>query len=430
LDHIDDILNVIRSSKDDDVAMDRLMNEFSLSEIQAKAVMDMQFRRLTGLQRDKIEAEYSELVALITDLRDILANHSRIVSIIKDELTELRDKYGDKRRTEIIEDELDVQDEDLIPQEEIFITMTANGYIKRIPINTYRLQNRGGKGVKGMSVNSDDVVELFMKMNTHDYLLLFTNYGKVYRMKGYKVPNGSRTAKGLPVVNLLSLDKNEKVKALITDNKENDEKYLVFATKEGLVKRVSMKEFALIRQGGKIAITLREGDELISVKMTNGEEEIIIGGSNGKVVRFPENQIRPMGRTASGVKGFDVDGSEVIGMATSSEGRNVLSITKYGYGKKSEMDEYRLTSRGAKGVKTLTVTEKNGPLVSLRAVNGDEDLLVITNEGIVIRISLESVGTYGRAAQGVRIIQLNEGQHVAEVAIVEKSEENSEEEEK
>lgn len=433
LDHIDEIIHIIRNSKDDPEAIAMMNERFGLSDIQGKAILDMQLRRLTGLQRDKIEEEYNNLVAQIADYHDILANYSRVVEIVKTELTELRDKYGDDRRTDIIEDELNVEDEDLIPQEDILVTMTANGYIKRIPSDTYRTQNRGGKGVKGMSVNSEDVVEQLIKMHSHDFVCFFTNYGKVYRIKAYKIPNSSRTGKGIPVVNLLNLDKNEKVKAIINyskDEMENgDGEYLIFATKKGLVKRVDIREFDSIRQSGKIAISLRDDDELIAVKKTNGNNEIIIGGSNGKAVRFNENTVRPMGRNASGVKGLEVDGCDVIGMTTDTEGDMILSVSEKGYGKKTALEEYRLTQRGAKGVKTINITEKNGPLVSIKAVKGDEDLMVITNEGVVIRISLETVGTYGRTTQGVKIINLNENQTVAAVAVVDKlAEEEGEDE--
>lgn len=421
LDNIDEIIHILRNSKDDPEVIVKFNERFNLTEIQAKAILDMQMRRLTGLQRDKIEEEYSALLVQIDRYREILNNHDVLVDLVKQELTEIRDRYGDDRRTEILEDELDIEDEDLIPQEDILITMTANGYIKRIPSDTYRTQNRGGKGVKGMSVHQEDVVEQLLKMNTHDYACFFTNFGKIYRIKGYKIPTGSRISKGLPVVNLLNLDKEEKVKAIISISATEEEgKYLIFVTKKGLVKRVELTEFESIRQTGKIAITLKDGDELVSVKKTTGNNEIIIGAANGKAIRFNENDVRPMGRNATGVKGLEVDKSEVVGMATDEEGKAILSISAYGYGKKSDLDEFRLTQRGAKGVKSITVTEKNGPLVSVKAVNGDEDLLVITDEGIVIRISLETVGTYGRTAQGVKIINVAEGHSVATVAVVDK----------
>lgn len=429
LDHIDEIVELLKNSKDGATAMNELMTRFNMSEIQAKAILDMQMRRLTGLERQKIEDEYNGLMLQIADLKDILSNHSRVVEIIKNDLNEIKNKYGDKRRTEIIEGDLDIEDEDLIPVEDIVVTMTTNGYIKRIPVDTYKTQNRGGKGVKGMQVNEDDIIDQFLSLRTHDDLMLFSNKGKVYRIRGYKVPMSSRTSKGIPVVNLLNLDKDEKIKAMVrvylTENIANE--YLFFVTKEGIVKRTAMTEFENIRQSGKIAITLREGDELVAVKQTLGEDDIIIAGANGKAVRFKETDVRVMGRTASGVRGFNTDGSYVVGMTTDKEGKFILAVTEKGYGKKSSLDEYRLTSRGAKGVKTINITEKNGALVALRAVNGDEDCMLMTDDGIVIRISLESVSVYGRTTQGVKLITPAEGTKVSTIAIVEPEEEDAQE---
>ena len=422
LDHIDEIITLIRNSKDDETAKSGLMENFDLFEIQAKAILEMQLRRLTGLQREKIENEYNELIALIADLKDILEKPERVRQIICDELTEIKEKYGDERKTEISDIELGIEDEDLIPVEDIVITMTATGYIKRIPIDTYRTQNRGGRGVKGMSMNEDDIIDILITMSTHDHLLLFTNTGRVYRMKGYKIPSGSRTSKGIPIVNLLQLQEGEYIKSLVPVD-GNDAKFLFFITKKGIVKRVSVDEFKLIRQSGKIAITLREEDEIVDVKATFGDTEIIIAGSNGKAVRFDENQVRPMGRSASGVKGFNSDGYEVVGVATNKEGEYLLSVSENGYGKRSEIEDYRLTSRGTKGVKTINVTEKTGKLVSVRSVHGDEDAMIMTNEGIIIRISLENVGVYGRNTQGVKLINVSENESVARVAIVDKEEE-------
>lgn len=429
LDFIDEVIAIIRSSKDDSSAMYSLIERFGLTEIQAKAILDMRLRRLTGLERSKIEEEYAQLMSAIADFEDILANHWRIMAIIKDELIEVKGRFKDLRRTEVIEADLDMQDEDLIPIEDVVIAMTLNGYIKRTTIDTFHVQNRGGKGVKGMATHSDDIVDQFITMSTHDYLLLFTNFGKVYRIKGYRVPQASRIAKGIPVVNLLNLDKDEKVKAMSAVSTDSDNAFFVFSTKEGLIKRVPVSEFESIRQSGKIAISLREGDELITVKQTTGEDEIIIAGANGKAVRFNENDVRPMGRNAAGVRGFNVDGSEVIGMTTDKEGEYILAVTQGGYGKKSALEDYRLTNRGAKGVKTINITEKNGPLVSMRAVSGNEELLIVTDEGTVIRISLRNVGTYGRNTQGVKLIQLGEGHSVSSVAVipVEDSEDNQEE---
>ncbi len=418
LDHIDEIIHIIRSSETDVNARTTMMERYELSEIQANAILEMRLRRLTGLERDKIEKEYQELMETIKDLRDILANHSRVVNIIRSELNEVKERYGDDRRTEISDAEIDMQDEDLIPEEDVVITMTTNGYIKRIPSDTYRTQNRGGRGVKGMTMNEDDIIELMITMSTHDHLLLFSNFGKVYRMKGFHIPNASRTAKGLPVVNLLNLDKNEKIEALVPVERETDAKYLFFVTKNGIVKRVSINEFESIRQNGKIAITLRDDDELVGVKPTGGNDEIIIAGSNGKAVRFHEDDVRPMGRSASGVKGFQTDGSIVVGVATSNEGSELLSVSEKGYGKRSKIEDYRLTKRGTKGVKTINVTEKTGSLVSVRAVNGDEDVMIMTNDGIIIRIAVDHVGVYGRNTQGVKLIHVGEDTGVAKVAIV------------
>ncbi len=428
LDHIDAIIKLIRSSKDDEEALHGLMEQFGLTEIQGKAILEMRLRRLTGLERDKIESEYQQLLETIADLKDILANHARVLQIIHDELTEVKNRYGDERRTEISDASYDMQDEDLIPVEESVITMTTNGYIKRLPVDTYHTQNRGGRGIKGMALNEDDVIEFILTMSSHDYLMFFTNKGKVYRIKGYQVPNASRTAKGLPIVNLLSMEKDEKVRALISIERECDSAYLLFVTKYGTVKRVALDEFASIRQNGKIAITLRDGDELVAVKETNGSDEIIIAGSNGKAVRFNENDIRPMGRTASGVKGFNTDGSEVVGAATTKEGEYILVVSQNGYGKRSAIEDYRLTSRGTKGVKTINLTEKTGDLVSVRAVHGEEDAMIVTDEGIIIRISLKNVGVYGRNTQGVKLINVSDGQSVAKVAIIDAEEEASDDE--
>ena len=428
LDHIDAIIKLIRSSKDDEEALHGLMEQFGLTEIQGKAILEMRLRRLTGLERDKIESEYQQLLETIADLKDILANHARVLQIIHDELTEVKNRYGDERRTEISDASYDMQDEDLIPVEESVITMTTNGYIKRLPVDTYHTQNRGGRGIKGMALNEDDVIEFILTMSSHDYLMFFTNKGKVYRIKGYQVPNASRTAKGLPIVNLPSMEKDEKVRALISIERECDSAYLLFVTKYGTVKRVALDEFASIRQNGKIAITLRDGDELVAVKETNGSDEIIIAGSNGKAVRFNENDIRPMGRTASGVRGFNTDGSEVVGAATTKEGEYILVVSQNGYGKRSAIEDYRLTSRGTKGVKTINLTEKTGDLVSVRAVHGEEDAMIVTDEGIIIRISLKNVGVYGRNTQGVKLINVSDGQSVAKVAIIDAEEEASDDE--
>lgn len=423
LDHIDAIIALIRGSRDNAEALNGLMSQFNLSEIQAKAILEMQLRRLTGLERDKIESEYDSLMKIITDLKDILANHSRVLEIIRTELTEVRDKFGDDRRTEISDADFDMQDEDLIPVEDIVITMTTNGYIKRLPIDTYRTQNRGGKGIKGMAVNEDDVVDFLLTMSTHDNLLLFSNLGKVYRIKGYQVPLSSRTSKGMPIVNLLELDKEEKIKAMIAVKKDSESTHYVFATKNGIVKKTATSEFTNIMKKGKIAIVLNDNDELIGVKETTGDDEILIAASNGKVARFHETDIRTMGRKSIGVKGMNADGGYVVGMATSNEGTHILSVTEKGYGKKTPISEYRMSKRGAKGVLTINVSESTGNLSSIHTVNGDEDVLIVTNEGIIIRLSLENVASYGRNTKGVRLINLSDSDAiVSKVTIVEKEE--------
>lgn len=418
VDNIDEIIHIIRTSKDPNEGVQRLMDRFQLTEIQAKAIMDMQLRRLTGLEREKIESEYQELLIKINDYKDILAHESRIKEILKNELIEIKGKYGNPRRSEITDAEADMEDEDLIPVEDVIITLSTNGYVKRISADTYRVQNRGGKGIKGMELNKDDMIDQFISMSTHDNLLVFSSLGKVYRIRGFNIPSYGRTSKGIPIVNLLKMEKEETVKALVPYGKEDDAKFLLFATKKGLVKRTEISEFENINRNGKIAIKLNEDDELAFVKGTHGDSDVIIAVTNGKAIRFKEDTLRPLGRTARGVKGVNVDGGEVIGMATSEEGKMILTLSENGYGKKSDLEDYRMTNRGAKGVKALNVTEKTGPLVCMKAVNGDEDCMIMTNDGIMIRISLNQIGVHGRATQGVKAIRINEDQKVSNVEIV------------
>ena len=417
LDHIDEIIQLIRTSRTTEIIQQRLMDEFGMSDKQAKAVREMQLQRLAGLEREKIEEELNNLLILIADLKDILANEERILEIIRNELLVMKEKYGDKRRTEIIQGTFDIEDEDLIPVEDVIISLTNNGYVKRMPVDTYKSQNRGGRGVKGMATTQDDVISSLIHMSTHDDLLIFTNKGKVYRLKGYNIPEFGRTAKGLPIVNILNLDKDESVKSLININKkmieEDNQWYLFFAIEN-------------IRQTGKIAIKLKEDDALVGVKLTKGDDEILIAASNGKLVRFSEGHVRPMGRTASGVRGINVDGSKVIGMTTNREGQLIMVVTEKGYGKMSPIDEYRVSNRGGKGVKTINVTERNGQIVAIRAVEGNEDLLIITDDGIVIRLPMEQVKTAGRATQGVRLIKVHDSK-VSSVEVVAKNEEDDEE---
>lgn len=424
LDNIDEVIRIIRTSRDDAEITEKFKERYGLSDKQCKAILDMALRRLSGLEGEKLQAEYDELHAQITDFKDILANHHRILEIIRDELLEIKDKYDDERRSEIIEADIDMLDEDLIPEEDIVIVLTNEGYIKRTSVAEFNLQNRGGRGVRGMTTYEEDFVDQFVAMSTHDYLLCFTNTGRVFRIRGFNVPSASRTARGIPVVNLLDLQENETINTLARVKQEDEEsKYAFFVTKFGIVKRVSIDEFESIRQTGKIAITLRDGDELITVKQTTGENEIIIAGKNGKAVRFDENDVRVMGRTAAGVRGFNVDGSEVVGVATDREGDYLLAITENGYGKRTKISEYRLTNRGAKGVITINITERNGDLISVRAVKGDEEALIITVDGTVIRINVSDIGIYGRNAMGVRLINVRDENRVSSVAIIKEEEE-------
>lgn len=433
LDQIDAIIELIRSSRTTEIIQQRLMDEFDMSDRQAKAIREMQLQRLAGLEREKIENELNQLLEFIADLKDILANRERILEIIEKELLEIKAKFADKRRTEIIQGTFDLEDEDLIPVEDVIISLTTNGYVKRMPVDTYKTQNRGGRGIKGMGTNEDDIVDSLINMSTHDDLLFFTNFGKVYRLKGYNIPEFGRTAKGLPVVNLLNLDKDESVKSMISINKddihEDNNRYLFFVTLNGLVKKTTIDEFKNIRQSGKIAITLKDEDQLVAVKLTRHDEEILVAASNGKLIRFNENDVRPMGRTASGVKGINVDGSHVVGMTTNGEGKYIMAISENGYGKMSPIDDYRESHRGGKGVKTINTTEKTGQLVALRAVNGDEDLLIMTSEGIMIRLPMEQVKLAGRNTQGVRLIKVAEGSIVSSVEVVDKAEEENSDEE-
>ena len=421
IDNIDEIIEIIKSSANDPEALSRLMNRFNLSEIQAQSILDMQMTRLTGLQRQKITDEYNQLQLSIADYRDILSKPERVTGIIKTELEELKEKYRDDRRTSIIESEGEIDDESLIPVEDVIISITDKGYIKRTTIDTFKTQNRGGKGIKGMGLNSDDMIDEMLNMSTHDDLLLFSNFGKVYRIKGYKVPASSRTAKGTPIVNLLNLDKDEKIKAMvdIVNDGSLDKKFLFFVTKRGIVKRVSLKEFQLIRQSGKIAISLNENDELFAVLVTDGNEDIIIGSSLGKAVRFNETDVRPTGRSSKGMRGFNVDSGEVIGIASSNSGKYILTMSENGYGKKTLVEDFRKTNRGVKGVASIKLTEKTGKQIVLKAVNGDEDALLMNDDGMMIRINLESVGVYGRQTMGVKMFNVSDSK-VATVTIINK----------
>ena len=422
LDNIDAIIKLIRGSKGDDEARAALMSQFGLSEAQSNAILEMKLRRLTGLEREKIENELADLIKLIDELRLILSSDANILAVIKKELLEIKDKYADERRTNIDMTAIEyIEDESLIPVERTLIALTHKGYIKRMLLDTYRTQNRGGVGIKGMSTNEEDYVEKMINMSTHDYILFFSNKGKVYRMKGYEIPEFSRQSKGLPIINLLPLENDEKITSMIqVESEENSNKYLMFFTKDGLTKRTRIEEFENIRNNGKKAIVLKDNDELISVRKTTGENEILIGASNGRMVRFNENEIRVMGRSSSGVKGISFENSYVVGAEVVNKDEDVLIVTEKGYGKKTNVDQYRLTHRGSKGVKALNVTEKNGNLVSLKTVKCDEDLLIITNSGIIIRIDTQQISTLNRNTQGIRLINLKDNQKVSTVALVEK----------
>jgi DNA gyrase subunit A len=429
LDHIDEVINLIRSSQTTDIAREGLMTTFGLSEKQAQAILDMRLQRLTGLEREKIEDEYQNLMKLIAELKAILADEEKVLEIIREELLEVKERFNDERRTEIVTAGLEViEDEDLIPRENIVVTITHNGYVKRLPVSTYRAQKRGGRGVQGMGTNEDDFVEHLITTSTHDTILFFTNKGKVYRAKGYEIPEFSRTAKGLPIINLLEVDKGEWVNAIIPVQEFVDDWFLFFTTKEGISKRSPLSSFAHIRNNGLIALNLREGDELISVRLTDGNKEIIIGTKNGMLIRFPETDVRSMGRTATGVKGISIDHEkdEVIGMEVLEEDSDILIVTKNGYGKRTPAEEYRIQGRGGKGIKTCNITDKNGDLVAMKAVTGEEDLMIITTGGVIIRMAVNDISTMGRNTQGVRLIRLNESDNefVSTVAKVEKEEEN------
>ncbi len=430
LDNIDAIVKLIRAAKSDDEARTGLMNNFKLTEIQANAILEMKLRRLTGLEREKIENELNDLLKLIEELRAILASDAKVLEVIKNELLEIRDKYGDERRTNIDMTAIEyIEDESLIPEENIIVTLTNNGYIKRLRSDTYKTQNRGGVGIKGMTTNEEDFVEHLISCGTHDYILFFSNKGRVYRMKGYEIPEFSRQSKGLPIINLLQLDKGENISSIVEIPKDKENvKYLMFATKNGIVKRTDISEFDSIRNSGKIAIVLKDDDELISVRKTAGNNEIALGASNGRMVRFNENEIRAMGRSSSGVKGMDLDGSQLIGAEVINSGEQILIVTENGYGKKTVIDEYRLTHRGSKGVRALNVTEKNGNMVALNKIdNEDYDLVLVTNSGIVMKMPLNQVSTLKRATQGVRLINLKDDQKVATVALVDKEYDSTEE---
>ena len=428
-DNIDEVIQIIKTADSDVDAKQKLMERFKLSEAQSDAILELKLRRLTGLERDKIEAELAALLKEIEGLKAILADGQKVLNIIKEELLDIKNRFSDDRRTTIDMTAVDyIEDESLIPVDNIVITLTNKGYIKRLPVDTYKTQNRGGMGIKGMATNEEDFVEHLINSTTHDYILMFTNKAKVYRVKGYEIPEFSRQSKGLPIVNLLSLEKDEKITSLLKISNEDESKYLAFATKSGLIKRTNISEFDNIRTNGKKFITLKDDDELVSVKKTSGEDDILIASSGGRMVRFNESCIRVMGRGASGVRGINLgEDGHLVGMEIAVPGVDVLVVTEKGYGKKTPVDEYRITNRGGKGVKTLNTTDKNGSIVSFKTVDNDKDLMIITDTGIVIRLAVDKISTMSRVTQGVKLINLKENQYVSSISVIDKN--NDEEQE-
>lgn len=431
LDHIDEIINIIRNSQTSEIAKNQLMENYGLSDRQAQAILDMRLVRLTGLEREKIEAEYKKLMAAIADYKDILAHQERINQIIYDELLEIQKKFGDKRRTELqVGDITNIEDEDLIEEESIIVTLTHNGYIKRLPVDEFKSQHRGGRGVKGMGVHKDDFIEQLISSDTHDLLLFFTNSGKVYSMKGYEIPEYGRSAQGIPIINLLGIDNKEKISAVINVSHEtnDDDKFLFFTTKQGTVKRTPVTQFKNIRSNGLKAINLHDNDELIHVDIVKDQQNMIIGTHHGYALSFNSSVVRSMGRSAAGVRGIRLrDDDYVIGTAPLDDDSNVLVISELGYGKQTPASEYPIKGRGGLGVKTVNVTKKNGPLVGLTTVKGDEDIMLVTDHGVIIRFGVETVSQTGRSALGVHLIKMDNGTHVATIAKIEKeSDEDSE----
>ena len=422
LDHIDEVIRIIRNSETDAEAQAELMAKFELSERQSQAILDMRLRRLTGLERDKIQSEYDELIALIADLADILAKPERVIAIIKEELDEVKRKFADDRRTELMVGEvLSLEDEDLIEEADVLITLSNKGYIKRLNQAEFTAQKRGGRGVQGTGVKDDDFVKELVSTSTHDRLLFFTNKGRVYRLKGYEIPEYGRTAKGLPVVNLLKLDEGETIQTIINvEQDRSDDSYLFFTTRHGIVKRTSVTEFDNIRQNGLKALNLKDEDELINVFLTDGEADVIIGTKFGYSVRFNETAVRSMSRIATGVRGVNLrDGDQVVGAGVIAEGDEVLVITEKGYGKRTLASEYPTKGRGGKGIKTANITDKNGPLAGLMTVTGEEDLMIITNTGVIIRTSVANISQTGRSTMGVKVMRLDQNAQIVTFTSVE-----------
>ena len=429
LDNLDAVINIIRNAKDDETAKHELMTKFSLDDVQAESILELKLRRLTGLERSKIEDELNDLLKLIDELKGILASDAKIYEIIKQELLEIKAKYADERRTEIDMTAIDyIDDEALIPEENIVVALTNKGYIKRTTSDTFKSQNRGGVGVKGMTTNEEDFVEHLVDLSTHDYLLFFTNKGKVYRLKGYEIPQFGRQSKGLPIINLLQIDKDERISSVIKISANDDKKYWLFVTKCGIIKKTSLTQFENIRQNGKIAITLKENDELIAAKKTSGNDMVLIGSSEGRMVKFTEDEIRDMGRTASGVKGIDLeDDAIVVGAEVVSNDDNILLVTENGYGKQTKVADFRQTRRGSKGVKALNITDKNGKIADFKVIGDANDVIIVTNSGMIMRMPISQISVLGRITQGVRLINLKDGQKVSTITLIKSTEQNEEE---
>ena len=429
LDNIDEVIKIIKTAESDVIARENLQKRFGLSEIQANAILELKLRRLTGLEREKIENELAELLKTIEELRSILASEEKVLEIIKNELLDIKNKYADPRRTTIDMSAIEyIEDESLIPEQDIMIALTNKGYIKRTTSDTFKSQKRGGVGVKGMNTNEEDFVEQIINTSTHDYILFFTNKGKVYRIKGYEIPEFSRQSKGIPIINLLQIEKDEKINSMINVKKDDEYKYILFATKKGIVKKTNISEFENIRTSGKIAISLKDTDELISVKKTTGKDMILMGSNDGRMVKFNENEIRVMGRTASGVRGINLGDSECIGAEVTTEDDKILIVSKKGYGKQTNVCEYRTTKRGSKGVKALNITDKNGKLATFKIVTEDKDVIIVTDTGMIIRMPLDQISTLGRVTQGVKLINLKDNQQVSTMSLIDKNEETIEEE--
>lgn len=425
LDNIDEVINIIRSSYDD--AKERLMKRFGLSDIQAQAILDMRLKTLSGLQREKIEEEYNELMKLIAHLREILANEQLVLDIIKEELLEIKQKYGDERKTKIVAAEGEINVEDLIKEEQTVVALTHFGYIKRMPIDTYRSQKRGGKGITGISTREEDFVKQIFTASTHDTILFFSNKGKLYRLRGYEIPEAGRTAKGTAIVNLLRLDNGEKISAVIPITNFEDGKYLLMATKNGLIKKTALKDFDSTRKTGLLSITLKDDDELIDVRLTDGEDNVVLVTSKGLSITFDEKDVRPVGRSAQGVIGIRLDDKDfVIGMESiiASKDATLLAITEHGFGKRTELSEYRVQNRGGRGVITYKVTPKTGNIVGIRIANGDEDVMMITDKGTIIRLKVEEISILGRATQGVTLMRTNDGGKVVSIELIQQEDIN------